>query len=56
MQTLTSKDGTTIAYDQTGSGPAVILIGGGPNDRSANTPLAALLESNFTVIELRLFA
>lgn len=50
MNTLTSKDGTTIAYDQTGSDPAVILIGGGPNDRSANTPLAALLESNFTVI------
>ncbi|MEO8610349.1 MAG: alpha/beta hydrolase [Chloroflexota bacterium] len=50
MQTITSKDGTSIAFDQTGTGPAVILIGGGPNDRSANTPLAALLESHFTVI------
>ena len=49
-KTITSKDGTSIAFDQTGTGPAVILIGGGPNDRSANTPLAALLEQNFTVI------
>jgi pimeloyl-ACP methyl ester carboxylesterase len=50
MKTITSKDGTSIAFDQTGTGPAVILIGGGPNDRSANTSLAALLEQNFTVI------
>jgi pimeloyl-ACP methyl ester carboxylesterase len=50
MQTITSRDGTTIAFDQTGSGPAVILISGGPNDRNAHTPLAALLEPHFTVI------
>jgi len=25
MQTVTSKDGTKIAFDQVGSGPAVIL-------------------------------
>jgi pimeloyl-ACP methyl ester carboxylesterase len=28
MQTVTSNDGTTIAYDRHGSGPAVILVGG----------------------------
>jgi len=28
MQTVTSKDGTRIAYDRTGDGPLVILIGG----------------------------
>ena len=25
---VTSNDGTTIAYDRKGSGPAVILVGG----------------------------
>jgi pimeloyl-ACP methyl ester carboxylesterase len=28
MQTVTSKDGSRIAYDRYGSGPAVILVGG----------------------------
>jgi pimeloyl-ACP methyl ester carboxylesterase len=28
MQTVTSKDGSTIAYDKQGSGPKVILVGG----------------------------
>src|SRR3954453_3976836 len=28
MQTATSNDGTRIAYDRYGSGPAVILVGG----------------------------
>lgn len=49
MNTVTSKDGTTIAFDQTGTGPALILVGGFP-DRSANTQLAGLLSSHFTVI------
>jgi len=26
MKTVTSKDGTTIAFDQPGQGPAVILV------------------------------
>jgi pimeloyl-ACP methyl ester carboxylesterase len=33
-----------------GTGPAVILIGGGPNTRYANSPLAELLAKDFTVI------
>jgi hypothetical protein len=28
MQTVTSSDGSTIAYDRYGDGPAVILVGG----------------------------
>src|SRR5690348_11134970 len=50
MRTVTSNDGTTIAYDQTGSGPAVILVGGALSDRSAAVQIAALLAPHFTVI------
>lgn len=41
MGTTTSRDGTAIAFDGPGIGPAVIPIGG-PTDRSANTPLVTL--------------
>jgi hypothetical protein len=44
-----SSDGTRIAYDQLGSGPAVLLIGSGPTDRRSEAPLAALLAEHFTV-------
>jgi len=46
--TVTSKDGTTIAYDRRGSGPAVVLVDGGLVDRSENAPLAAELATRFT--------
>lgn len=49
MEYVTSKDGTTIAFDRLGSGPAVILISGGSVDRSSNASLANLLASQFTV-------
>ena len=49
MQTVTSKDGTTIAYDQTGTGPALILVGGALSERSAAIPMAGMLAPNFTV-------
>jgi len=49
MRTVTSKDGTTIAYDQTGTGPALILVGGALSERSAGGPMAALLAPSFTV-------
>lgn len=52
MQTVRSKDGTTIAFEKYGDGQPVILVGGALNDRntpSAGTPLAALLSANFTV-------
>lgn len=49
MQTVTSRDGTTIAYERTGTGPAVVLVGGALIDHSENTPLAAVLAADFTV-------
>lgn len=49
METVTSKDGVTIAYDRLGSGPAVILVSGGSVDRSSNAALADLLAQHFTV-------
>ncbi|HCT75152.1 MAG TPA: alpha/beta hydrolase [Micromonosporaceae bacterium] len=49
MNTVTSKDGTFIAYERSGSGPAVVLVGGAFCDRSFAAPLAALLQEDFTV-------
>ncbi len=46
---MISKDGTTIAYARGGSGPAVVLVGGGAVDRSENAPLAEALAEHFTV-------
>jgi pimeloyl-ACP methyl ester carboxylesterase len=45
-----SKDGTSIAYDQSGKGPAVILVASALSDRSDTVKLAALLSEHFTVI------
>jgi pimeloyl-ACP methyl ester carboxylesterase len=49
MDTVTSKDGTTIAFDRSGEGPSVVLVCGGSVDRMSNAPLAALLAERFTV-------
>jgi pimeloyl-ACP methyl ester carboxylesterase len=49
MNRVTSEDGTSIAYDRQGSGPAVILVGGAFVDRSENAPLAMELAGRFTV-------
>jgi pimeloyl-ACP methyl ester carboxylesterase len=49
LQHVTSKDGTTIAYDRIGSGPPVVLVCGGSVDRMSNAGLAAILASDFTV-------
>src|SRR6187431_925818 len=49
LQTVTSADGTTIAYDKLGSGPAVVLICGGSVDRTSNAGLAQVLAGDFTV-------
>ena len=46
---VTSKDGTGIAFDQSGDGPALILVGGALSDRSAWTPLAKHLAPRLTV-------
>ena len=49
MSTAQSKDGTTIAYDKLGSGPAIILVCGGSVDRQSNGPLTEELSRDFTV-------
>jgi hypothetical protein len=49
MEKVTSADGTAIAYDRTGSGPAVVLVCGGSVDRMSNAPLATLLAQDYTV-------
>ena len=40
---VTSKDGTSIAVDVVGAGPAVVCVGGGLNDRHSTAPVAAAL-------------
>jgi pimeloyl-ACP methyl ester carboxylesterase len=51
MNTVVSKDGTVIAYDRLGSGPAVILVAGALSKRAdpINATLAELLAERFTV-------
>jgi pimeloyl-ACP methyl ester carboxylesterase len=47
--TVTSRDGTRIAFDKWGRGPAIVLVGGALADRSGGTELAQLLATHFTV-------
>ena len=51
MQTVISKDGTRIAYDRSGQGPAVILVAGAMTTRQdgSQESLAALLSHHFSV-------
>src|SRR5688572_32155391 len=46
---VTSKDGTSIAYESIGAGPCVILVSGGLADGSENEPLARELAAGFSV-------
>lgn len=53
MKTVTSKDGTTITFDQYGQGPVVIFVDGALQYRAFDqgmAPLADLLAQQFTVI------
>jgi pimeloyl-ACP methyl ester carboxylesterase len=51
MNTVRSKDGTPIAFDRSGKGPAVIIVDGALCYRASgpSAPLAALLADRFTV-------
>lgn len=49
MKTIISKDGTPIAFDQSGQGPALILVAGALTTRAAWPPLAAHLAPHFSV-------
>ena len=50
QKTVTSKDGTLVAFEQTGAGPVVILVTGALADRSGTRWLAKHLVEHFTVI------
>ena len=49
MRKVTSQDGTAIAFDRSGEGPAIILVGGASQTRTGNAGLAAVLAPHFTV-------
>lgn len=49
MQHVRSKDGTSIAYEKTGDGPALIIVGGSLGDHRFYVPLASELARHFTV-------
>jgi pimeloyl-ACP methyl ester carboxylesterase len=52
MQHVTSKDGTIIAYERLGQGPALIIVGGVLGDHHQQAGLARLLASTFTVYNI----
>lgn len=51
MSRVTSRDGTSIAYERSGQGPALVLVDGALSFRSFGPmgPLAQLLAADFTV-------
>ncbi|MCQ6557262.1 alpha/beta fold hydrolase [Paenibacillus mendelii] len=49
MLTVISKDGTQIAYEKIGSGPAIIVVAAAAADHNDATPLAQQLAQSFTV-------
>lgn len=49
METVTSADGTKIAYEKTGEGPPLILTAGALTDRAAQRPLAEAIGNRCTV-------
>jgi pimeloyl-ACP methyl ester carboxylesterase len=52
MKRANSKDGTTIAFDQLGTGSAIILVGGAFQHRAIDprtAQLASLLSQHFSV-------
>jgi pimeloyl-ACP methyl ester carboxylesterase len=53
METVRSADGTPIAYDRSGHGPLLIMVGGAMTTRSSGSrpELARLLADHFTVID-----
>jgi len=49
MQKVISTDGTEIAFERSGSGPALIIVGGSLADHRFYVPLANELSRHFTV-------
>jgi pimeloyl-ACP methyl ester carboxylesterase len=51
VETIASTDGTPIAYQRTGTGPALVLVVGAFCDRTSTASLTPLLAPHFTVYE-----
>jgi pimeloyl-ACP methyl ester carboxylesterase len=51
METVRSADGTEIAFDRSGEGPPLVLVGGAFQDRSSMKTLGIGLQDAFTVHE-----
>ena len=49
MESVRSKDGTTIGFVRLGSGPPLVLVAGASCDRAVHGELAELLAEDFTV-------
>jgi pimeloyl-ACP methyl ester carboxylesterase len=49
MEKRVSRDGTKIAYDRSGSGPALVLVTGAFCDRATGAPIAEAMSDRFTV-------
>ncbi|MEA5454025.1 alpha/beta hydrolase [Sinomonas sp. JGH33] len=49
METTTSADGTTIAFDRLGTGTPLVLVAGASSDRRINAGRAEALARHFTV-------
>jgi hypothetical protein len=50
MEKIQSRDGTTIAFDQLGGGPPLIMVGGAACDRGIGAAVAQALAEYFTVL------
>src|SRR5207245_8841826 len=50
MNTVTSADGTAIAFDRLGAGPPMIMVVGAFNTRATTSPLAVALQDRFTIL------
>ena len=51
MDSVTSADGTRIAFDRTGDGPPMILVAGALSTRAGAADIAALLGASFTAVD-----
>lgn len=49
VQAVMSRDGSAIAYELRGRGPALVVVNGALSDRRSTADLAAALASSFTV-------
>lgn len=50
METVTSADGTVIAFDQLGAGTPLVLVAGASCDRAVGAEVAEALAAHFTVL------